>query len=318
VFTLLKPKNRSILGIDISSTSIKAIEISTIKGHRSIVQYAIEPLPSHAIQNNNFKDLEVITQTLKNLLKNALFSTKKTVVAIPDSLVISKIVPVSEALVEAEIAEFLMMEAFTHIPFPLKEINFDFEILGPSPLQSGLVDIQLVASKSEQVKSRVKILSAAGLESKIIEVESCAIQRAIHQVSQNFLDQFGHTIIAVIDVGACFSNFYVFQDNKLIFARDEKFESMPLDNFEVISQIKRNLQFFFSTENPKAIDHLFLTGGSLRSSQIAKSVQDETGIEASIASTFKNLSISKNIDESQLMHDEGRLMLAYGLALRTV
>jgi type IV pilus assembly protein PilM len=184
VLKLLKPKHRSILGIDISSSAVKILEISGSGEDICVEGYGREEIPASALEGNMIKDVDVVANCIKKLVERLRFTSKNVALAVPDSAVISKVVQINEGLTDLEMEELVVIEADKYIPYPIDEINLDFEVLGHSAKSSSLLDVLIVASRAENVNTRVEAAHRAGLEPKIVDVESYAVERSVQQIAQ--------------------------------------------------------------------------------------------------------------------------------------
>lgn len=350
---LFKPKSRSIIGIDITSSSVKVLEISSTDNKYRIEGYGAEPLPANAIEGNTVKDIEAVAMCIKRVLSKAHLSGKHAVVAVPDSAVISKVVQINDGLNDAEIEELIVMEADKYIPYPIDEINIDFEVLGHSPKNSAMLDVLIVASRAENVGSRVEAVTRAGLEAKIVDVESFAVERAAHLLAKELPAQGQDKIVAVIDIGTLYTHLFVLHGMKIIFTREEEFGGKQLidsiaaqyqvsfeqaalmkaevnlpENYEeevlapfiemILLQVKRTLQFFFSTSHHGFVDHIILAGGVARLPNLAGLVQEKTGIPTSVADPLHEMDFGKHVNRDEVVSQAPSLLVACGLALRTV
>lgn len=339
--------NHSVLGIDISATSVKVIELSGSDTSQHVVDYGSEPIAADAVDGHIIKDVAGVAHAIRQLVARCGFKTRKAVVAVRDSAIISKVIQVNEGLSDAEMEEMVIMDADKYIPYPIEEVNMDFSVIGPTAKNPSKIDVLIVASRSENVNSRVEALTKAGLQVKIVDVESYAIERAVRLLVNDLPNQGNGKIVAVMDVGAILSNLCVLQDMKMIFTREEEFGGEQLirdiaqhssvnfeeatrmlhdsefpDDYEaavlnpyldlLILQIKRSLQFFYSTSHCEYIDHLLLAGGVTRVPDLAKRVQENLKISTSIADPFKYLSLPPKLENS----NGASLMIACGLALR--
>lgn len=353
VLKLFKPKSRSILGIDISSAAVKALQISN-SGDQFIVEaYGREPLPANALEGNVIKDTDAVANCIKRLCDKYSVTSKHVALAVPDSAVISKIVQINDGLNDEEMEELVVIEADKFIPYPIDEINLDFEVLGHSVKNTALVDVLIVASRAENVNARVSSVAQAGLETEIVDVESYAVERAAQQLAKD-LPAFGEEkIVAIIDIGVNFTHLFVLHGMRLVFSREEKFGGMLLiesiaeqykmtmeqaltakeentlpDDYKtqvldpfmdmVLLQIKRTLQFFYSSSQHGFVDHILLAGGLARQEGLAALIQEQLGASTSVANPFANMIIGKNVNVDVLNNDAPSLLVACGLALRTI
>jgi type IV pilus assembly protein PilM len=353
VLKLFKPKHRSILGIDISSFAVKILEISGSSGELCVEGYGYELLPSKALDGNVIKDIDAVADCIKRVIAKSKLSSKQVALAVPDSAVISKVVQLNDGLTDQEMEELVVIEADKYIPYPIDEINLDFEIQGHSAKNSALLDILIVASRAENVNSRVEAVTHAGLETKVVDVESYAVERAAQLLAKDLPAAGQDKIVPIIDIGASYTHLFVLNNMKLIFSREEKFGGMQLiesiaerynmtleeaflaknentlpDDYEslvlepfkemVLLQIKRTLQFFYSTSQHSFVDHILLAGGVARQPGLAALIQEQLNVPTTVANPLSSMSIGKNVHVDSLNIDAPSLLVACGLALRNV
>lgn len=350
---LFRPKCRSILGIDISPTSVKLIEISGRNGQRCVEGYGCMTLPPNAVDGHEIKDVDMVANCIRQLITKERMSSKFASIALPDSAVISKVLQVSDGFEEKEIEEFILMEADKYIPYPIDEINMDFELMGPSLKNPSMNDVLLVASRSENVNTRVEAVTKAGLIVKSVDVESFAIERTISLLTREISTHGKDNVVAVIDISEEYANLFVLSDMKLVYTREDEFGTKQLVN-EIMNQygvdlqealqmksdatrpddyeerivnpfvenlllyVKRSLQFFFSTSHYGTIDHIFMAGGVSRINNLAARVQEGTDIATTIANPLQDMSLANNVNSTSLGDDAPSLLIACGLALRKV
>ncbi len=280
-------------------------------------------------------------------------SAKQAAVAVPDSAVITKVVQVNDALSEQEMEELVIIEADKYIPYPIDEINLDFEIQGHSAKNAALLDVLIVASRAENVNSRVEAITRAGLEAKVVDVESYTVERVAQLFTKDLPAGGQDKIVPIIDIGANYTHLFVLNNMKLIFSREEKFGEMQLiesiaqhynmsieeawaakkenklpDDYEqeilepfkemVLLQIKRTLQFFYSTSQHSFVDHILLAGGIARQAGLAQLIQEQLNVPATVVNPLSTMSFGKNINREELDEDAPSLMVACGLALRNI
>lgn len=271
----------------------------------------------------------------------------------PDSAVISKVVQINEGLTDLEMEELVVIEADKYIPYPIDEINLDFEVLGHSAKSSSLLDVLIVASRAENVNTRVEAAHRAGLEPKVVDVESYAVERSVQQIAQELPASGQDKIVAIVDIGANYTHLFVLHGMRLIFSREEKFggmqlveaiaehyhmnleqaialknqgklpedyESAVLEPFKdmILLQIKRTLQFFYSTSQHGFVDHILLAGGMARQPGLAALIQEQLGVTTTVANPLSHMSFGKKVNLDVINSDAPTLMVACGLALRHV
>nr|WP_267313902.1 type IV pilus assembly protein PilM [Legionella antarctica] len=330
---------------------MKILEISSSGDGVCVESYGRELLPLNALDGNVIKDIEAVSNCIKKLIVNARLTCKKVALAVPDSAVISKVVQINDGLNNEEMEELIAIEADKYIPYPIDEINLDFEILGHSAKNSAMLDVLIVASRAENVNSRVEAVNRAGLTATIVDVESYAVERAAQQLAMPAGGQ--DKIVAIIDIGARFSHLFVLHGMKLVFSREEKFGSIQLvdaiaehyqmtqqqvieaqaqrtlpDDYDsevlepfketLLLQVKRTLQFFYSTSQDGFVDHILLAGGLARQPDLATLIQEQLGVSTTVANPLSHMSFSEKIDIAAVTQDAPSLMVACGLALRNM
>ena len=138
---LLKRKKPAILGLDISSTSVKLLELAQDGDKYRVQSLAVEPLPDNAVVDKNIQDVEAVGDTIQKAVKRSGTKAKYAAVAVAGSAVITKIITMPTGLSDDELETQIEMEADQYIPYPLEEINLDFEVIGISENNPETVDV---------------------------------------------------------------------------------------------------------------------------------------------------------------------------------
>jgi type IV pilus assembly protein PilM len=340
-----------LIGLDISSTSVKMLELSSTKHGHKVQSYVVEPLPANAVNEKNLQDVEVIGETIRRAIKRADSRTKNSALAVPSAMVITKIITMPANLRDHEMEAQIQLEADQYIPYPLEEINLDFQVLGPSEDQNGSVDVLLAASRSENVEDRTAAAEIGGLTVKVVDVESYTMETAFSLIEHQVIDGGVDKTIAIVDIGATMTSLSVLRNKTLIYTREQPFGGKQLteeimrryglsyedagrvkrtgglpENYEpevlapfkdlVAQQVNRFLQFFFSGDKNDYVDQIVLAGGSATIPGIAELIEQRIGTPTIIANPFKNVTFASNINQQRLIDDGPALMIACGLALR--
>ncbi len=239
----MKRKKPSLLGIDISSTSVKLVELSQSDKGYTVESLAVEPLPANAVTEKNIQDVEAVGDTLVKALKKSGTKCKLAALAVPGSSVITKVITMPAGLSDGEMETQIELEADQYIPYPLEEINLDFQVLGETRGNPDTVDVLLAASRSENVEMRTAVAEMAGLTAKIVDVEAYTIEKATSLMipessSSNVSDEEDdmeeptenteHFVIAVLDVGATMTSLNVIENGELIYTREQAFGGKQL------------------------------------------------------------------------------------------
>ncbi|MDH3947570.1 MAG: pilus assembly protein PilM [Gammaproteobacteria bacterium] len=347
-----KPKKPPVVGLDISSTAIKLLELGKSGDRLRVESYAVEPLPPNSVIEKNIADVEAVGEAIKRAAKRSGSRTKFAAAAVAGSAVITKTIAMPATLTEEDMEQQIQLEADQYIPYPLEEVNLDFEVLGPTENDPERVDVLLAASRSENVDVRVAAIELAGLKAKIIDVEAYAMENAFSMLAPQLPEQGIDQTIAVVDVGATMTTLNVMHDLKTIYTREQVFGGKQLteeiqrryglsyeeagmakrqgglpDNYvpEVLEpfkdamaqQVSRSLQFFFSSSHYSNVDHIVLAGGSAMIPGIDEMIADKLGVHTSIANPFANMTLASRVKAQSLSNDAPALMIACGLAMRS-
>jgi type IV pilus assembly protein PilM len=345
-------KKPTILGLDISTTAVKLLELSKSGEKYRVESYAVEPLPPNSVIEKNISDVEGVGEAIKRAVKRSGTRAKFAAAAVAGSSVITKVISMQADLSDDEMESQIQLEADQYIPYPLEEVNLDFEVIGPSEDDPERVDVLLAASRSENVDVRVDAIEIAGLSAKVIDVEAYAMENAFSLIKEQMPDHGLDKTIAVVDIGATMTTLNVLHDLKTIYTREQVFGGKQLteeiqrryglsyeeagmakrqgglpDNYvpEVLEpfkeamaqQVSRSLQFFFSSSQYNSVDHIVLAGGSSSIPGVDELIEENQGVPTTVANPFSNMIIAPKIKAQVLSNDAPALMIACGLALRS-
>src|ERR687892_1224408 len=349
---LFTPKAPPLFGLDISSSSVKMLEIVDAgKGGYRVERYAIEPLARDAVVDGNVNNLEAVTDAVRRAHKRLGTRTKHVAMAVPTGAVISKKIIVPAALREDELEVQVETEANQYIPFALEEVNLDFQSLGPTANNPEEQEVLIAATRKEKVEDRVAVADSAGLKALVMDVESFAQQTALSLVVAALPNGGKDQNIAVVDVGANVMNVSVLRNDQSIYTREQAFGGNQLtqdivsrygmtleeaenakrsgglpDDFEaevmkpfmenLSMEVQRALQFFFTSTQYHSVDHILLAGGSAVIPGLDEVVHTRTQVPTSVANPFALMQASPKVQLKRLMADAPSLIVACGLAMR--
>lgn len=346
---LFTSKSRHLIGVDICATSVKLVDIQRQQGMFHLKSYGIERLPEGVVVDKLIVDTEAVGDTIASLARRCQVANAHAATAVSGSAVITKIIDMDMALSDVEREAQIRLDADQYVPYPLEDVNLDFEVLGPSLVSDDMVQVLLAASRSENVDQRVDALTFGGMQTKVMDIESHAIERAFGLMVDNLPGL--PELVALVDIGHNQTTLYVAKNGEFIYSREQLFggaqlteaiqnryglsfeeaelskreRTLPDDYYpevltpfieNTIQQITRSLQFYFSSSQYSNIDHVVLAGGSSSIPGLAGMAQQKLGVTVSIANPFTNMTIAPHIDNEQLAIDAPSLMAACGLALR--
>jgi type IV pilus assembly protein PilM len=340
------------VGIDISPTTIKLLEISRSGKTHKVESYAVEPLPANAVVERNVADVTAVGEAIGRAVKKSGTRTKNAACAVSGAAVITKVITMDKGLTDEQMEAQIQLEADQYIPYPLDEIRLDFEVQRDSPQEANKVEVLLAASRSDNVEARVAALEVAGLVAKVVDIEAFALENSVNLIADQLSGGGEPGIIAVADVGASVTTLSVLQDRKIIYNREQQFGGRQLteeiqrryglsyeeaglakrqgglpENYEpevlepfkssMAMEISRALQFFYSASQIGAIDHILVAGGCAAIQGIAQVIESKTGTRTSVANPFARMQTGSRLREEVLRADAPALMVACGLALRS-
>ncbi len=222
-----KRKATQVLGLDISSTTVKLLELSYTGGRYRVESYAVSSLPLDAVIEKSVNDVEGVTNAVRTVVAQSRTKLKNVAAAVAGSSVITKMIDMPDGLSEDDMETQLTLEADQYIPYPLEEVAIDFEVQGPSPGADGQVEVLLAACRRETIESRVEAIEAAELVPKIMDVEAYAMERAFFLL-QNQLDLDDDGTVAVVDIGATMTTLSVLTGGQTIYTREQLFGGKQL------------------------------------------------------------------------------------------
>jgi type IV pilus assembly protein PilM len=352
VFGLFGKKSNAMLGLDISSTSVKLLELSRSVDRYRVEAYGVEPLPPSAVIEKNIGDVEAVGEAIKRVVARSKSSVKQAAVAVAGSAVITKVIEMEAGLSGDEMESRIQVEADQYIPYPLDEVAIDFEELGPSDRTPEQVEVLLAACRKENVEMRQAALEVGGLKAKVVDIEAYAMKRAFGLLTPQLGGDPDELVVAILDIGAAMTTLSVLTADRSVYTREQLFGGKQLteeiqrryglsmeeagrakkqgglpDDYEsdvlqpfkeaVLQQVTRSLQFFFSSSQYDDVDCIVLAGGTASIPGLADMVENKLGTRTLVANPFLDMSVAARVDAEALANDAPAMMIACGLAMRS-
>jgi len=213
---MLFGRKQSLVGLDIGSHSIKAVELETQsgKGHR-LVNWGISQPLGEAIVDGEIMDRQLVTDAITNLLESRGIKSKSVVAAVSGRAVIVKKITMNKLSAE-DAQQAVYWEAEQHVPYDINDVSLDFEILGPAPNDPKQMQVLLVAAKKDMVMSFSDLIREAGLQPLIVDVDSFAAQNAL-EANYEFAPS---EVVAILNIGADITNINITQGGVPFFTKD--------------------------------------------------------------------------------------------------
>ena len=350
---LFARKYRPLLGLDITTSSVKLIELSMSGNQYRVESYSAEPTPTNAMNEKTIVDAEAVGEAIRRAIKRSGAKAKDVAIAISGDAAITKIIQMPKNLRGADLEAQVETQADQYIPFPMDEVSYDFEVLGPSEKDPESIDVLLVATRTENVEQRQGAVTAAGLSAKIVDVEAFALENACRLMTHQMPDGGIDRTIAVVDFGASSTTFSVLRNLKVVYTRDFPFggqqlteeimrtyglsveeagrakkegglpgnyQSEVLDPFidDMTQQVSRSLQFYLASgsgrEQPEKI---LICGGCANIPGVADVISSRVGIAAEKGDPLGQMKITSRAKAQAVGKDATALLTACGLALRS-
>jgi type IV pilus assembly protein PilM len=323
VFGLAK-KTKAVVGLDIGSSAVKAVELKPAgKGFR-VGAFAIEPVPPDSIVDGAIIDGGAVADAIRRLFERKTFKTKEVAASLSGNAVIVKKISLP-VMTEAELDESIQWEAEQYIPFDIQDVSLDYEILDPgtSPVANGAMDVLLVAAKKEKIADYTSVILQAGRTPLIVDVDAFALQNA-YEANYGLEPQ---QVVVLLNAGASSINVNIVTGNQSVFTRDisiggnaytealqrelnltfehaeqvKKGHSIegvaPADvapvlhamSENVLLEIQKTFDFFKATAASDRIDRIVVSGGASRVDGFINALRERFGTPVEAFDPFRKV-----------------------------
>ena len=321
------------------------------RGGYRLEGYAIAPLPKDAMVDGNIGSLDHAIEAMRFAWKLLGSREKRVAMALPSASVITKRVMMSSLLTEDEMEAQVEAEANQYIPFPLDEVNIDFQILGSAGPNTEDVSVLIAAARKEKIEDRLAVAEGAGLKALVMDVESYATEAVYNLIATQLPDTGKNQTVMMVDIGATTTHVNVLHNNQSVYTREqtfggnqltqeiqrrfglsadeaemakrkgglpESYESEVLEPFMQLlaTEVARAIQFFVNSTQFTRVDHVVLAGGCASITAIDLMVQDRTQVNTIVANPFGSMSTNPKLKSQQIASDAPALLIACGLAMR--
>src|SRR5919205_2156775 len=341
-----------LLGLDISSSSVKLVELGRDKdGNYVLERCAIEPLERGWITDGNVEKFDEGAEAMRRAVKKCGTRTKNVAMALPPSAVITKKIILPGGMSEQELEIQVEAEANQYIPFSLDEVSLDFCVIGPSATSVGDVEVLIAASRKDRVQDRQGLAEAAGLKPVVLDIESHASRLAMSRVVATLPNEGKDALVALFEIGADTTSLKVLRDDEMLYDRDQAFGGSQLTqlvsrqygfSFEEAEQKKlaadlpedyestilapfvdslsqeigRALQYFFTSTPHHKVHYVMLAGGTATLPGLKDRVTELTGFASMVVNPFDNMRLGSAVREAKLRREAPSYLTACGLAMR--
>ena len=344
---LFQPKSKAVVGIDIGTDTVKLVELAGSYATPRVVSWGVAPLPAGAFSENAIANAELVADALGGLLIKSGCRGEDVAISVSSSHAITKVLSMPNSISDNELEEQVSIEALHFIPYPIDEVNIDFEVIGPSALSDQENDVLLVACRRSIVDDYIDLIEDIGLQLKAVDIDTYALERVYR--SQNNLGSNSDQPVAIFDVGSSSSHLMVVDQERVIYSRHQNFgasqliklirkeygvsaeeaqeilsSSQPPGDFltavqdpfvEMLRQeLSRALQFFYSSSAYSNIDSIVLSGGCAGMAGLSGDLEVKMRTKVTVMNPIANATVQTNRDAIAAVAPS--LSIAYGLSLR--
>jgi type IV pilus assembly protein PilM len=349
---LLGQKHPQMIGLDISSSSVKLVELSqSTSGELVLERLASEPFEKGWIVDGQIEKFDEVADAVRRVVSRSGTKTRHVVMAMPQSAVITKKIVLPAGLREDEMELQVESEAHQYIPFSLDEVSLDFCVIGPNANSAGDVDVLIAASRKDRVQDRQGLAEAAGLTPVVLDIESHASRLAMGRLINALPDQGKDSLVALFEIGADTTSLKVLREEEMLYDRDQSFggsqltqlisrqygfsyeeaeqkkisgdlpedyESTLLTPFvdSLAHEIGRALQYFFTSTPHHKVHYVMLAGGTAAMPGLRERVKDVTGFASKVVNPFESMKLGSAVREAKLRREAPSYLTACGLAMR--
>jgi type IV pilus assembly protein PilM len=340
------------VGLDIGSSSVKLVQLKEKRGGHQLLAFGSVPLPPEAIVDGALMNSAAIVQAIQELVSQQKVKTKDVAIGVRGHSVIIKKISL-QRMTQEELDETIQWEAEQYIPFDVKDVNIDTQILTPEGDAAGQMDVLLVAAKKDMINDYTSVCAEAGLTATVVDVDAFAVQNAYEA---NYEVDAGGAVV-LINVGAAVSNINVISRGVTTFTRDitmggnafteeiQKQLNISYDEAEALKvggqgesdavvpqeverviqgvadqmggEIQRSLDFYSSTSPDGRIGRVYLSGGTARIPALFKVIEARAGVPVEILNPFKNVEVdNRKFDPALILAAAPSAAVGVGLALR--
>jgi type IV pilus assembly protein PilM len=350
--TLLGRKHPPLIGLDVSSSSVKLVELGQdASGDYVVERFSSEPLEKGWITDGQIEKFDEVADAVRRLVAKSGTRTKHVAMAMPQSAVITKKIMLPAGLREEELEMQVESEANQYIPFSLDEVSLDFCVMGPSPTSVGDIEVLIAASRKDRVQDRQGLAEAAGLKPVVLDIESHASRLAMTRVVSALPNEGKDALVALFEIGADTTSLKVLRDEEMLYDRDQAFGGSQLtqlisrqygfsfeeaeakklandlpEDFEgaillpfvdsLSQEIGRALQYFFTSTPHHKVHYVMLAGGTAALPGLKDRVTDLTGFASMVVNPFDNMKLGSAVREAKLRREAPSYLTACGLAMR--
>lgn len=345
---MIQLRRKNLFALDVGSYSMKLVELKEGKKGYQLVNMGLAPIPPDAIVDGALMDPGAIAEAISGLLASSKVKLRDVATSIAGHSVIIKKITLA-SMSEEELADSIQWEAEQYVPFDISDVNLDFEILGPDPVDETQMEVLLVAAKKETIDDYTAVFAEAGLNPIVMDIDAFACQ---NMLELNHPPEAGE-VTAIVNIGAGLTNVNILKEGLSLFVRDvasggnqfteaiqkrfgvgqeladsaklgvsvdgvdpSELKEMMVESMDgIASEIARTLDFFLATNPDDSVDKVFVSGGGAKVAGLGPLMADKLGVPVEIVDPFQVINCNKKFAE--IIASEGPSFgVAVGLAIR--
>lgn len=343
-------RKKDTVGLDIGASSVKAVQLARTRGGYELVRLGIAPLHPETIVDGVIMDSGTVMSAIQKIFTENQIKSKDVVVAVSGHSVIVKKIKLAKMKPE-ELEEAIPFEAEQYVPYAVEDVNLDFQVLESTAPEANEMDVLLVAVKKDIINDYLSIISTAGLQAVVVDVDAFALQNAFEIAYELDREQ----VVGLVNLGAAVMNINILLGGVSEFTRDsalggnrytesiqkmlglsyEQAETLKLGgevdgrsfedarpaidmvNTELSGEIRRSFDFFRSSSHSDTIHRVILSGGCARLPGLVEFLSENLEIPCEVANPLRNIKADpKTFDPEYLKVIAPQLAVSVGLALR--
>lgn len=342
-------EGKNLVGVDIGSSSIKVCQLKESRRGLALAKIGYAPLPPQAVADGQIMNRGAVVETLERLFRDAQIKQREVALSVSGQAVIIRKITIP-LIPPEQLDEQIQWEAEQHIPFDIKEVHVDYEVLRRRP-ESGQMDLVLVAAKKEDINGYASIARDAKLKPMVVDIDAFTVQN-VFESSRGLPPD--HTV-ALINLGASLSSLNIVSRGVSAFTRDianggntiteeiQKQLGLPYDQAEayktqtdaagllpqrvvdiiraasdtIAGEIQRSLDFFMATSGDGELSRIYVTGGSANLPQLVSAIEARARVPVEVFSPVEKIAVDpRDVDVNLVQSRAAQLAVALGLALR--
>jgi type IV pilus assembly protein PilM len=343
-------KNKPLVGLDIGSSSIKAVELGKSKKGYKVLGFGFESLGPDAVVDGTIMDAHGVANSIRRTLTMGKFKPKSVATGVSGHSVIVKRV-ILPALTADEVEASIQFDAEQYIPFELSEVNLDYQVVGPAQTANDdpAMEVLLVVAKKDKIQNHTNVINLSGRLPEVVDIDAFALQNAFEA---NYSPKPNQTI-ALLNIGASLMNINITKNGMPLFIRDvsvggnqytdilqkelqlnfQEAEELKLGKTGgpeaemvnpllesitdmLIMEVQKTFDFFRETYPGEMISQVLVSGGTSRIAGLPEKIQEVFGYPTEVLNPFRSIEIGPDVDAARMTSLAPALAVAVGLALR--